>query len=384
MRRGVLSYSLTERGGTSQLRFFHGDHLGTTRQLTDATGASLLASAADYSPFGSPLSAAGGSALSEETALQFTGQYRDSGPHATNLQWHRARWLNTQQGRWLSQDPVFDWPGNFGNRFNYIASKVNNLSDQSGLLGFLAGAALVIAVFAILFLITLQLKPYFQVRMTPPPPGNLPLKDLDWFLKKLNVKGDRHLVNLDPKDFPAPTVKQGPRIRSYYEPADDLDLDAQLRNIAVSMKKGDVLEIHGHGHLGSFSIRDDSSFSYQQLDYIQSVPASGSGVPSEEKLKPIDFPEGIIVHIFTCHSCHDGLGDHLFKDGSKRPLTWESDYGPALSRYFGGNLVIGYTGNTVVKTAKSVFGTTYSSLYFEGDQKTYIYDETQDGRSNNE
>ncbi len=123
---------MAERGGTSQLRFFHGDHLGTMRQLTDASGSALLASAVDYSPFGSPLTAAGGAALSQETALQFTGQHRDSGHHATNLQWHRARWLNTDHGRWLSQDPVFDWPGNLGGKYNYSFYAPNSI-DISGL-----------------------------------------------------------------------------------------------------------------------------------------------------------------------------------------------------------------------------------------------------------
>ena len=63
------------------------------------------------------------------TNYHFTGQYLDS---ALSLQYHRARWLNPTLSTWLSTDPVFDFPGNFGNPYIYVGQDAINRLDTSG------------------------------------------------------------------------------------------------------------------------------------------------------------------------------------------------------------------------------------------------------------
>lgn len=122
------------------------DHLSTTRGLTDGvSGASLL----HYSPFGDE-SPDGAGSLTTETNHLFTGQWRDP---ATALQWHRARWLDVGVGRWLSEDPVFDWPGILGSGYGYGIVGATVGYDIAGLefslIGTLAGATVLLTIAAI-------------------------------------------------------------------------------------------------------------------------------------------------------------------------------------------------------------------------------------------
>ena len=105
------------------LAYLHGDHLGSTRLLTNAAG-SDISGAMDYSPYGEPLATPG-----SLTTYAFTGQPRDG---LLPLQYHRARWLKLATGNWLSQDGIFDYPGNLGNLYLYgAASPIVNV-DVSG------------------------------------------------------------------------------------------------------------------------------------------------------------------------------------------------------------------------------------------------------------
>lgn len=92
--------------------------------MTDGDGSSINNSAFNYSPYGELLS--GTSSL---TSYHFTGQYLDPD---LSLQYHRARWLNTSVANWLSQDPVFDFPANFGNPYAYAGLNPVNNTDLSG------------------------------------------------------------------------------------------------------------------------------------------------------------------------------------------------------------------------------------------------------------
>jgi RHS repeat-associated protein len=127
--------------------FFHADHLGTTRALTTSTGSASLVQ--QYEPYGTPSNGA----LSSLTSKYFTAQDRDV---YTNLQYHRARWLDTDQGRWYSQDPVFDFPGNFGNGYGYVGGELISSIDLFGFRGLI----MTVVAYAILaFMATMILAP---------------------------------------------------------------------------------------------------------------------------------------------------------------------------------------------------------------------------------
>jgi RHS repeat-associated protein len=139
-----LDYLDPENPANDQLAFFHQDHLGSSRLLTDSDGSAISNSAFNYSPYGDLLS--GSSSL---TSYHFTGQYLDT---ALNLQYHRARWLSTSLGTWLSGDPVFDFPGNFGNLYAYVGRNSINFIDpigESTLANTLAVAAVVTILLAV-------------------------------------------------------------------------------------------------------------------------------------------------------------------------------------------------------------------------------------------
>ena len=112
------------RGATS-LAFAHGDNLRSIRKLTSADGTSLSGSSFNYEPYGALRSGSDGSLI----PYHFTGQYYDQ--HA-GLQYHRARWLNCVTANWLSTDPVFDFPENFGNTYGYSSENPICFSDPSG------------------------------------------------------------------------------------------------------------------------------------------------------------------------------------------------------------------------------------------------------------
>jgi RHS repeat-associated protein len=115
---------LAQADGSHSAAFFHTDHLGSTRLLTDTSGSAIVGSDFSYKPYGEL--AGGNGSL---TSYAFTGQYRDPN---LNLQYHRARWLNTELGSWLSLDKYFDLP-NFGNLYLYAGANSVNTIDLTGL-----------------------------------------------------------------------------------------------------------------------------------------------------------------------------------------------------------------------------------------------------------
>jgi RHS repeat-associated protein len=85
--------------GTSSTRYIHPDNLGSTNIVTDASG-NIVQDAETY-PYGE-------TRLNQTTyptneARRFIGQFTD----ANSLQYLNARHLNSQQGQFLSEDPVF-------------------------------------------------------------------------------------------------------------------------------------------------------------------------------------------------------------------------------------------------------------------------------------
>jgi len=77
------------------VKYFHSDHLGSTRLVTDSSGQPTFES--DYKPFGEDANATG----TEKYA--FTGQYNEAD---IGLYYFGARWYDASLGRFISEDPI--------------------------------------------------------------------------------------------------------------------------------------------------------------------------------------------------------------------------------------------------------------------------------------
>ncbi len=100
--------------------YFLADHLGTTRSLADASG--NVTSSLAYDSFGNVTS---GSAPSRYT---YTGREIDVD---TGLMFYRARWYDSQQGRFISEDPI-GLDGGI-NTYAYVGNDPLSFVDPSGL-----------------------------------------------------------------------------------------------------------------------------------------------------------------------------------------------------------------------------------------------------------
>jgi RHS repeat-associated protein len=105
------------------VRYFLADTQGSTRLLSDATGA--ITSSYDYSAFGETLS------TNAETAYLYTSQQYDA---ATAMYSLRARYYAPGAGRFVSRDV---WPVDYGdpwelNRYGYVGNNPGNYSDPTG------------------------------------------------------------------------------------------------------------------------------------------------------------------------------------------------------------------------------------------------------------
>jgi len=77
--------------------YYHQDHLGSTRAVTDSAGAIVWAT--QYKPFGLEYSTSG----SGDSKLRFTGQWKDA---TTGLYYLFRRFYDPEIGRFLSQDRI--------------------------------------------------------------------------------------------------------------------------------------------------------------------------------------------------------------------------------------------------------------------------------------
>ncbi len=105
-------------GGT--VSYFVADHLGTTRSLADASG--NVSAALGYDSFGKVTTG------SASTRYQFTGREIDSD---AGLMYYRARWYDSAQGRFISEDPIgFDGGLNW---YAYVDNSPLTAIDPYGL-----------------------------------------------------------------------------------------------------------------------------------------------------------------------------------------------------------------------------------------------------------
>jgi RHS repeat-associated protein len=101
--------------------YFHHDQLGSTRLLTDATGA--VQAAYTYDPSGNLVGISG----AITNPLQYVGQYTDS---KSGLQYLRARYYDPTTEQFISRDPIV---ATTPQPYSYAANSPTNGSDPTGL-----------------------------------------------------------------------------------------------------------------------------------------------------------------------------------------------------------------------------------------------------------
>jgi RHS repeat-associated protein len=126
--RDGLLLATVEPTGT---KYFHLDHLGTPRRITNSSRAVIASH--DYYPFGEEITASS----QDAEALKFTGHERDlRDPTKTtdDLDYMHARFYNPWIGRFLSVDPIGGSPGapQSWNRYSYVMNNPPNLVDPTG------------------------------------------------------------------------------------------------------------------------------------------------------------------------------------------------------------------------------------------------------------
>jgi RHS repeat-associated protein len=114
--------------GSSDIRFIHGDHLGTPQRVTDEAGQVVWS--ASYLPFGEATvdEDPDGNGVAYELNLRFPGQYYDA---ETGLHYNYFRDYDPGIGRYLESDPI----GLAGglNTFAYAGNNPVTETDPLGL-----------------------------------------------------------------------------------------------------------------------------------------------------------------------------------------------------------------------------------------------------------
>ena len=105
---GIDNKLRVQTGGT--VNYFLSDHLGSTNGLADATGA--VTASTSYDSFGNATNA------NFPSRYQFTGRENDS---LTSMYYYRARFFDTNLGRFVSEDPI-----KFRGGINWYAYVGNN------------------------------------------------------------------------------------------------------------------------------------------------------------------------------------------------------------------------------------------------------------------
>lgn len=114
---------LRQSSAASGSLYFLPDHLGSTTTLTDNGGG--VTERLRYDAYG------GGSG-SSVTRYDYTGRERDA---ATGLLYYRSRWLDPQQGRFVSEDSYGLAAGN--NVYSYVGNRPVVVKDPSGHIAFI-------------------------------------------------------------------------------------------------------------------------------------------------------------------------------------------------------------------------------------------------------
>jgi RHS repeat-associated protein len=131
---GVDQPLALQRDGESY--FYHVDHLGSVRRLTDAAGAT--ANAYEYDSFGRLRSAVVGVA----NPFTYTGREHDA---ESGLYYYRSRYYDPHTGRFLNGDPL-GLGGGDPTLYAYAGNNPANTRDPFGLIAPLIGVAIVLVI----------------------------------------------------------------------------------------------------------------------------------------------------------------------------------------------------------------------------------------------
>ncbi|MDP1658715.1 MAG: RHS repeat-associated core domain-containing protein, partial [Methylotenera sp.] len=119
----LIAAYLIDTDGKSKPYQFHHDNVTSTTQVTGHNGGTLQS--ISYSAFGSTLNQTG----SSPNRLKYTGREDDQ----TGLYYYRARYYDTNTGRFISEDPLgFEAGINF---YAYVDNNPVNANDPSGQYG---------------------------------------------------------------------------------------------------------------------------------------------------------------------------------------------------------------------------------------------------------
>ncbi len=113
------------------LKFYHGDHLGSSNVITDQTGTKI--ELAEYAPYGTLARREG----TGNVGHKFTGQRLDAD---TGLYFYNARYYDPTLGRFISADSIVQAPASPQtlNRYTYAGNNPARFIDPSGNIFFVA------------------------------------------------------------------------------------------------------------------------------------------------------------------------------------------------------------------------------------------------------
>ncbi len=121
---GDLLADIQTVGATTTKQYMHADHLGSTNDVTDSTGA--ITQTLDYYPYGAPRISTG--TFNEKR--QYIGQQYDT---ESNLSYLNARYLDGVNGQFTSEDPSFLDIGSTGFESNYQRKLQQHLANPQAL-----------------------------------------------------------------------------------------------------------------------------------------------------------------------------------------------------------------------------------------------------------
>jgi RHS repeat-associated protein len=116
---GLGGLPVEQISSTGQVYFYHPDQLGSTRAITDSTGA--VVQTYDYDSYGNPA----GSSGTITNPFQYGGQYTDA---ESGLQYLQARYYDPSSQSFISRDPAVVLEP-----YSYAGGSPENLTDSTGL-----------------------------------------------------------------------------------------------------------------------------------------------------------------------------------------------------------------------------------------------------------
>jgi RHS repeat-associated protein len=125
---GVLLYSIEAADGAR--RFYHFDEAGNTTALTNAQGNVVAAYA--YAPYGTILESSG----SADNPFTFGGLFGVYQEGSSGLYYMRARYYDSETGRFVSRDPVQSFSPEHLNPYQYALGNPLRHADPTGLFPF--------------------------------------------------------------------------------------------------------------------------------------------------------------------------------------------------------------------------------------------------------